>query len=389
MPLDIDQLAAQIDRQAGDLRAGFRDLDHNSDNAARAYRKVSLAPDGLAPQIERSHTATLLAQPLEPLGLVAPVPPAPDDYTVVATDSSTIAPDRHGGASLYHVINVGRVMLRYGAGADAMLDSKTHFFAGEVASEDRESIQNTVLDAKAALLELREAFEIGRATGAALVLKDGLLNLWNAAALRDSDGLKIRDNYYYTLNRFRDTRLPLVGYISRPNSDSVVNSLRLSLCGRPFAHCKRVDGDEGDKKMCHPDTAIACSAVRGVLDHGLFDRVLLPNHRSPAFKGIMKARRNMGAAPDDICFLYVNLAFEIVRLEFQEWLLPQIDSIAALVVDQYYRGADSGYPPAISEAHELAVLRTADRLTLRAILEERGLLTAESEKGRSKRLRSL
>lgn len=297
MPLDIDQLVDQIDGQTAQLRSGFRDLAQNSDHAAIAYKKAAAYPATLFTQIDRSHTATLLAQPIEPLDLVAPVPTAPNSYTVVATDSSTIPPDRHGGSSLYHVINVGRVMLRYGENSDADLESKTHFFAGEVASEDRESIQNTMLDAKAALYELREAFEFGRATNADLVLKDGLLNLWNAAALRDKEGEQIRDDYYRTLNRFKEQRLPLIGYISRPNSNSVVNSLRTTLCGRPFPHCKRSDGDEGDKKMCHPDTAIPCAPVRGVLDHGLFDRVLAPNHRSPAFKGIMKAKRNMARLP--------------------------------------------------------------------------------------------
>src|SRR5438046_1725251 len=55
-----------------------------------------------------------LACPLEPLGTRVTAPPPERDHIVVATDGSQIEPDRHGAAD-YFLLNVGWVVIRYGA----------------------------------------------------------------------------------------------------------------------------------------------------------------------------------------------------------------------------------------------------------------------------------
>jgi hypothetical protein len=126
------------------------------------------------------------------------------------------------------------------------------------------------------------------------------------------------------------------------------------------------------------------------MDAQLFARTLAVGHRSPVFKAVLREPRQLAAHIDEIYFVYLKTSYEIVRIEFPQWLRQQPDMLTrafAIVLDQCMRG--DGYPPVLMEAHESAVLRTEDRTLLRLLLEENQLLQSESEKGRSKRVRGL
>jgi NurA-like 5'-3' nuclease len=83
---------------------------------------------------------------------------------------------------------------------------------------------------------------------------------------------------------------------------------------------------------------------------------------------------------------------EIARVEVPQWVAMDenlLNLTHALVLDQCRRG--QGYPVALSEAHEQAVVTTADKenfwqLVDSSLMEER-LPTLTSAKSRSKRTR--
>ena len=132
--------------------------------------------------------------------------------------------------------------------------------------------------------------------------------------------------------------------------------------------------------------------LEGVQDAMLFARLLSESERGPIFKTALGEPRELAEYIGSLCFTYLRtpLSNEIARLEFPEWLLQDpelLERTFSLVMNQYELG--QGYPVALMEAHESAVLRGDDRELLRLLLEERGLLETESEKGRSKRLRGI
>ena len=89
-------------------------------------------------------------------------------------------------------------------------------------------------------------------------------------------------------------------------------------------------------------------------------------------------------------FYYLNGGAEIARVEVPDWLADDPELLAlshAMLVKQCELGM--GYPVAISEAHEQAVITGHDREEFRRLtlmlLEQQGLPTPESAKATSKR----
>ena len=96
----------------------------------------------------------------------------------------------------------------------------------------------------------------------------------------------------------------------------------------------------------------------------------------------------------DILFFYVDVGHEIARVEVPGWVAEDEARLAlvhALVVDQCDRGR--GYPVALMEAHEQAVVGGADRRffvqAVESALSSQRLPVYSSEKARSKRIRMM
>ena len=92
-----------------------------------------------------------------------------------------------------------------------------------------------------------------------------------------------------------------------------------------------------------------------------------------------------------IFFFYVNNGWEIGRVEVPEWIARNEDLLSlthTLILDQCRKGM--GYPVAISEAHEQAVLTASDRRSFQdmvlAQVDNAVSLNNTSQKNRSKRL---
>jgi NurA-like 5'-3' nuclease len=95
-----------------------------------------------------------------------------------------------------------------------------------------------------------------------------------------------------------------------------------------------------------------------------------------------------------VTFFYLRVDDEIARVELPCWLAARregVDLLHAVLVDQCSKGF--GYPVALQEAHEQAVITTVDRRSFAALLEravaESGIAPAGSAKSRSKTRRSI
>jgi NurA-like 5'-3' nuclease len=94
-----------------------------------------------------------------------------------------------------------------------------------------------------------------------------------------------------------------------------------------------------------------------------------------------------------VAFFYLRLADEVARVELPEWMATpeRLAALHTLILDQCERGP--GYPIALQEAHEAAVISSVDRAAFAALLErelmEQGIIPRTSAKSSSKRVRGI
>jgi hypothetical protein len=337
----------------------------------------------------------LVAEPLEPLRTAVPAPPLPPDVTVVATDGSSIDLDRHGLAQCY-LINVGGAVIRYGSHPDAALTScATLYYRDEDLYLDgdgaRVPVHGALVDVKRSLAEQQRALELACAAhGSAPVVAvaDGTLLLWQLSG-RAAEEAYVAEGiagYAAGLETFRRLGVPICGYVSRPGGHEVVNLLRLAACP--------VGPGEGSALGC--ERCVHGQCLRALLEP-LPDRALMGHlrygERSARFASRSPVLRHYGAGAA-IQFVYLNVGDEVARVEVPAWVGDNpalLDLVHATVVDGCARGW--GYPPALSEAHEQAVIRGSEREAfLRMVMEAldvEGQPAVVSAKGLSKNRRAV
>ena len=396
MPVDLSQVVAQISGLVTRLKAESARRDERLRHAVDLFRDADAV--ALQSKIEASWDRTPW-----PIALLAgdissryDASPCPADFTVVATDGSHIEVDRHSSVRFY-LINIGRVVLNYGSSPDACLDSHAAlFFGDDLTITDPagrvELVEGALLGAKRAIEETRSLSQMASESSSelpTLALVDGSLVLWGLSP-RDYEGY-IKDellNRQY-LGAFdimkqvsREGEFALAGYISFPRSADVVNALRIALCPHDAADCER---------NCSGSRQRDCDAVAGVQDSDLFDAVLEPGQRSATFSSGSKFVQNH-YGEHRVHFFYMKTDEEVARVEIPQWIAERndlVELVHSLVLDQCRRG--HGYPVALMEAHEKAVVTAADREGFRLLLEralvEQGVEVKTSGKSRSKRLR--
>jgi hypothetical protein len=377
--LDLSPLVAparEAARRARERRALLRD--------AVATAVTVAAPDDperFAGRVRASRTSWLAAHPLDggTPGRALSLPDVPAAYAVAAADGSQVAPDpRQDGDFGCVLVHVGRVLIAYGDGAPRpRLDARAAVLLTEDDEEDdgaedggrlsrtvglrrfaREMRELAVLIAEAAALGLP-----------AVALTDGSLIAWQLEDETGDDPAKQEAiaALLGALDAARAAGVPLVGYVSAPGSRDVVNGLRVgALCPEEPADCRRCP---------HPPNALPCSPIRAATDAALFASLLpSPGDRSPVFAARGQATGysrvlKMYGQDHWVGFFYLNAGPEVARVELPLWAAQDpalLARIHAVCWDQARKGR--GYPVALAEAHERAVVRGADRQAFLSLL---------------------
>jgi hypothetical protein len=174
----------------------------------------------------------------------------------------------------------------------------------------------------------------------------------------------------------------MASYISATRSTDVVNALRVAVCPHEAANCDT---------YCPPTGKRDCDALSGLVDSQLFVDLLAPGERSALFASRSKIVREH-YAEHAVHFFYLRLDDEIARVEIPQWVAKDKELVGfthAVLLAQCERG--HGYPVALSEAHEQAVVTAADRENFWRLVEagliEQRLPTPTTGKSRSKRTR--
>ncbi|OGO07424.1 MAG: hypothetical protein A2Y92_03250 [Chloroflexi bacterium RBG_13_57_8] len=396
MSLDLSKVAGQVFAMIAGLRDGRAEHDKHLRFALDTLGGAAIDLAALKKKIKLARTSWLVADIVEGLDRRYPLPPLLPDFTVIAADGSHIDVDRHQSTRCY-LINTGSVFLRYGSRPDAVLSSAPRLY-----SDDKElaisppgggreqPVEGNILGAKRSVEECRAlaglAADLPPETPA-LALLDGTLILWGLEAYPDfvtdvllHDGLlKCLD----TLKRLNnDRRLALASYISFPRSTDVLNVLRVAVCPNDIPDCD---------KQCPPGKERDCDTLAGVRDRDLFMSLLAPGERSALFISPSKiVAEHYGE--HRVYFFYLRIDDEVARIEIPQWVAENkelLELTHSLVYDQSQRGR--GYPVALSEAHEQAVVTGADRENFRQLVEstliEAHLPAPASGKSASKRTR--
>lgn len=320
----------------------------------------------------------------------APLPLPP--FSVVATDGSNIPPDRHSPVRFY-VLSIGRAILTYGSRPDARLQAITHLACQEeelYLNPGRENIpiEGTRLAIRMAGAELEALLGAAQeAQPPVLALFDGSLILWGLQSEERSVQVAFLGEYLSVLEKFRKADIPLASYISYPGGQDVANSLRVSLCQGHPARCESCALPSSEQELCQ--------FLGTVRDREIFSGLLEAGQRSDIFESTSAILDRYGE--HRIQFFYLNNGDEIVRLEAPQWVMrdgPKRDVVYGLVLDQCRRsGGYPSYPPALQEAHEQAVISTAERRLVEEMvaraLAARGIVYIRSAKDSSKRRRGV
>jgi NurA domain len=365
--LDLNQLARQMQGISQHLVEESVALRHRAEELMASAQKVQAE---LVNQQElwRDRLIFTAAIPIEPLNTRAPIAIAPKAHTVIATDGSQIAPSHHEIAYCY-LLNIGRIILHYGQSKLPLLDSLPEvFYRPEdlyvsrqwgVRTEEwmgycRTSAESTVL------AELAES--IATTTDVpTIAMTDGSLLHWFLEPLPGEARDRILQPILESWQQMRALGVPIVGYISASRSGEATNFLRLHTCPYIAPDCQTHCADLPNKAPCQ--------VLDPLRDAGIWGRLLEPGERSPLWRSSAKIQDFYG---DDyaIHFCYVNVGAEVARVEVPAWVALDAEVLAmtlSLVVAQVQKGY--GYPVALAEAHNQAVVRGGDRSRFFALLE--------------------
>ncbi|HXW85826.1 MAG TPA: DNA double-strand break repair nuclease NurA, partial [Candidatus Bathyarchaeia archaeon] len=282
------------------------------------------------------------------ISAVFPVPHTPIAYHLIAVDGSQIYPDRHEGFSCY-VINIGTVILHY-----LTNEAPTLYSAPSVYSGVDDNFYHSSLDfinGQRQELEFLEGLRIGtkkytdghESTIPLLLLFDGSLIFWH---LEQKD-VHLQDyflnRYFFILNQLHEHNIFVASYISSPKSKELINLVRMELSD------------------FQPNNTAAYEPIKKMTDTTIALFMLKPYERSTVFKNrsTISSWYPPALAPH---FFYLHNGTEIGRVEIPAYIAAQnnsVTTIAQLILDQCTKGY--GYPIALAEAHEQAVIKGADR----------------------------
>jgi len=389
LPLQLGLISEHLEEMARALR-GMKGQE--IERAGLLLRQTD--PDNLRAKIEKAKTSWLLAWPEKTLSGAYPAPEPPLNFSVAATDGSYIRPDRHIPAR-FVVINIGSALFTYGDDPMARLESKSHFYFREEELRIPHPFKELYLErefvgARRTVLELEALVEVATQGIKPVVgLQDGSLILWGLPTTDDPDDISVRDHFLdpflRALQELRAQGIPVASYLSQPQSKDVANSLRVEICDNEPVNCDKCSYVEKHQRPI-------CGDLAGVLDRQIFAS-LKPGERSDIYKSSSKILR-VGYGEHGIYFFYLNVEPEIVRLEVPQWVArdeEKLNLLQALVYDQCQRGR--GYPSALQEAHEQAVITGPERRVVESLVEEalakEGVAFFRSGKATSKRERGV
>jgi len=299
-----------------------------------------------------------------------PLPPLPEQVTLIAADGSQIFADRHAEVE-YCLVNTGAIWMRYGSAEAPITSIRSQLIYAEQLegmSDDRLSLQRDLAERKR-LLELAE-----QAIAPVITLTDGPLELWTTTLEEGRVAGEFKrslDIYLEVLRKLREIDVTTAGYVDKPGADLVIRLLEVT---------KAEAGDLAELRKYHP--------FNGVTDIELYRNLLPPGERSAIF-GIQSRSSKPYQGDVRLHFFYLNVGREehpyLVRVEVPAWVAEDsamLDNLHAVLVNQCQMIGARAYPYLLHRAHETALVNLEDKEQVTQMivqeLRKRGLEVAGS-----------
>ena len=306
------------------------------------------------------------ATPVEPLNTRIDLPVPPAIHTVIATDGSQIAPNHHEIAYCY-LLNIGRVILHYGQNLQPLRDSLPEVFyrfedlyisrQWGIRTEEWMGYRRTASEATV-LAELACA---ATSRVPMLAMVDGSLIYWFLEQLPVEARAHILPPILDAWNQLRLAGIPIIGYLSASRSGEALNFLRLQACNQEVPDCMTYCPNQLEKAPCQ--------VLEPLRDTALWTIQLHPGQRSALWRSSARILDLYG--PHTTYFCYVHVGTEIARIDLPAWVAEDstlLNQALGLMLAQVQKGY--GYPVALAEAHNQAVVRGGDRASFFALLEQ-------------------
>ncbi|BAY49600.1 hypothetical protein SAMD00079811_72290 [Scytonema sp. HK-05] len=313
------------------------------------------------------------ATPIEPLNTCIDIPVPPKVHTVIATDGSQISPSHHEIAYCY-LLNMGRVVLHYGQNRYPLLDSLPEIFYRPedlylsrqwgIRTEEWMSYRRTASEATV-LAELACSVKEGQGDKGTeevptLAMVDGSLIYWFLEQLPLDARAHILPPILEAWQKLREAQIPFMGYVSASRNVEGMNFLRLLACPHTVPDCASFCPNQLEK--------VPCKVFEPLRDTTLLSTQLKPGQRGCLWRSNVRILELY--EDQQIYFCYVHVGTEIARIEVPSWVVENtamLDSALGLMLGQVQKGY--GYPVAIAEAHNQAVVRGGDKARFFALLE--------------------
>jgi hypothetical protein len=386
--LDLAKLAVKIPGMSQHFK---KEVAASRQRLERALQLFDLAQSQQNLLTERYHLWRdrlffSVALPIEPLNTRVRIATAPKSHSVFATDGSQIAPSHHEIAYCY-LINIGRIMLHYGQNLHPLLDSipevyyrREDLYASKqwgIRTEEWMGYRRGVLEAQyLAEMACRWVRPPGPHTDPNLAMVDGSLIYWFLESLPQEARDQILLPLLAAWEQLKIARIPLLGYLSASRSSEAMNFLRLQACNYETPNCGlHCSGLEQD--------TTPCQLFEPLRDATFWSYLLEPGQRSPLWQSSARIL-DLYSTDQRIYFCYVNVGTEIARVEVPAWVVEDsslLEQSLSIMLAQVNKGY--GYPVAIAEAHNQAVVRGGDRARFFALLEQQMLKTGLQNVGTS------
>lgn len=363
--LDFQKLITQITSVGLDnVSSDLSNLSEALINAQTAFEEAVAGSAAFIARLEQNEFLPYwpVSLPLEPVHADYEVSDCQTPYTVVAADGSQIMPSHHEIFNCY-LLNIGTTTISYGVKLQPLLNSVPRLYHRPedlypLVDRRRVHIDELYVTLERNLLELTTVYELAVSASErkipVVAFVDGSLIPWSLEKMPDNYQMAYMTACSEVLQSLQSMRIPLVGYISHSRSSDLINGLRVSKCPYALSQCSQYCGHLNEEDF-------PCSSIWPCTDRQLLSGNMNLQRRTCTFlSGASLAR----ALPSNhqICFTYTNVGSEVARLEFPRWVAgdPELLNLAVAVsIAQARKGA--GYPVALSEAHNLAVIRGSDR----------------------------
>ncbi len=276
-------------------------------------------------------------------------------HDVIAIDGSQIYPDRHEGISCF-VINIGTVFFKYRDAQSSVELNSIPYLLSHTATGEFENKQEIVnaMRTEREFIDGLELMNAQTATMPRLMLVDGSLIFWHLQVTQSEAKKEYLSRYVKILEQYYQNKQLLAGYVSQPQSRELINIVR-------------VVGQQKTGQLLELQTLV---------DADIAHHYLPPYERTILFQNHATVTEQYPEHSKPY-FYYFNTGNEIARIEIPAWIALNNDYLSiteSIIKDQCSKGF--GYPIALAEAHEQAVVAEADReffyMTIQGMLHNQG-----------------